>query len=200
MDEKNNRFISDSFNTWLYVPPIYLDAESDVDKGEVEPGEDQSKQLEQGVEDSSISKADVIVPEETNHLYLQELNNLAREQVLMKLGNKITTKINVDLDRVVLPNLEVVLDHLYEKIGEEESQFLMIAEEPSSGYGERIFNLHNIKEKQDVARFHVNRVRKPQDGYYFQFHYHLPNDQYEEHLPLADIYWGKDTPPPKWMS
>ncbi|GAE94955.1 hypothetical protein JCM21714_4156 [Gracilibacillus boraciitolerans JCM 21714] len=119
----------------LYVPPIYLDAESDVDKGEVEPGEDQSKQLEQGVEDSSISKADVIVPEETNHLYLQELNNLAREQVLMKLGNKITTKINVDLDRVVLPNLEVVLDHLYEKIGEEESQFLMIAEEPSSGYG-----------------------------------------------------------------
>ncbi|GAE94956.1 hypothetical protein JCM21714_4157 [Gracilibacillus boraciitolerans JCM 21714] len=60
--------------------------------------------------------------------------------------------------------------------------------------------MHNIKEKQDVARFHVNRVRKPQDGYYFQFHYHLPNDQYEEHLPLADIYWGGKDTPPKWMS
>ncbi|WP_058305901.1 YpjP family protein [Gracilibacillus massiliensis] len=185
----------------LYVPPIYLDAEadSDVNKGEIEPGEDRSLQTEQSDEDASLTSDDVIVPDDSNQLYLQELSRLAEEQVFVKLGDKIATKIDSDLETAVIPNLQAVLDELFEEIGEEDSQFLMIAEDPSSGYGERIFNLYNAKEKQDIARFHVNRVQKPQDGYYFRFHYHLKNDRFEEHFPLAEVYWGKNTPP-KWMS
>ncbi|SHN31008.1 YpjP family protein [Gracilibacillus kekensis] len=185
----------------LYVPPIYLDAEadSDVNKGEIEPSEDRSLQTEQSDEDASLTRDDVIAPEDSNQLYLEELRKQAEEQVLVKLGEKISTKIDTDLDTSVLPNLQSVLDELFRAIGEEDSQFLMIAEDPSSGYGERIFNLYNAKEKKDVARFHVNRVQKPQDGFYFQFHYHLEHDRFEAHFPLAEIYWGKNTPP-KWMS
>ncbi|UOQ49225.1 YpjP family protein [Gracilibacillus caseinilyticus] len=175
----------------LYVPPIYIDA--DMDKGEVEPSEDQTKQLD----DQVVEDTNEVVLEDSNQLYLQELDKQAEELVFEKLG-KISTKIDTELNQVVLPNLKAVLHDIYEQIGEEESQYLMIKEEPSAGYGERIFNLYDAKQKQNVAKFHVNRVKRPSDGYYFQFHYHLFNDQFEEHIPLAEVYWGKNTPP-QWM-
>ncbi|MGP4040008.1 YpjP family protein [Gracilibacillus sp. D59] len=178
----------------LYVPPIYIDADVGVGKKDIEPSEDRPKAE---IEDSITEKN--LVLEDSSQLYLQELNNLAKEQVQAKLGTKISAKVNNDVNQVVLPNLEMVLDGLYEKIGEEESQYLMVAEKPSAGYGERIFNLYNAKEKEDVAKFHVNRLKRPQDGYYFQFHYHLQDDQFEEHISIGEVYWGKDTPP-KWMS
>ncbi|QGH33011.1 hypothetical protein GI584_02630 [Gracilibacillus salitolerans] len=182
----------------LYVPPIYINADVDLGKKDLEPSEDRPKQVdEEGIEDS-ITEENLIL-EDSNQLYLQELNHLAKDQVQAKLGTKISAKINNDVNQVVLPNLVMVLDKLYEEIGEDESQYLMVAEEPSAGYGERIFNLYNVKEKENVAKFHVNRLRRPQDGYYFQFHYHLQDDQFEEHFPIGEVYWGKDTPP-KWMS
>lgn len=182
----------------LYVPPIYTNADVDLGKKDIEPSEDQQKQVDKEEIEDSITEENLIL-EDSNQLYLEELNHLAKVQVQTKLGTKISAKVNGDLNRTVLPNLETVLDALYKEIGEEESQYLMIAEEPSGGYGERIFNLYHIKDKENVAKFHVNRLRRPQDGYYFQFHYHLQVDQFEEHFPIAEVYWGKDTPP-KWMS
>ncbi|SFL94396.1 YpjP-like protein [Gracilibacillus orientalis] len=182
----------------LYVPPIYIDADVDVGKKDIEPSEDRAKQIDEEEIEDSITEKNLVL-EDSNQLYLQELNQLAKKQMQAKLGAKISAKINNDVNQVVLPNLEMVLDELYEDIGEEKSQYLMIAEEPSAGYGERIFNLYNVKEKQNVAKFHVNRLKRPQDGYYFQFHYHLQDDQFEEHLPIGEVYWGRDTPP-KWMS
>ncbi|WP_163539456.1 YpjP family protein [Gracilibacillus sp. YIM 98692] len=180
----------------LYVPPIYLDADLEkVDKGEVAPNN----------EDTPVSQATaqieapLSVDQTTNHLYLQSLNERAKQQVIEKLGERIASKMNEELEDVVLPNIESVLDHYYEEIGEKDSQFLMIAEEPSPGYGERIFNLHHAETKSDVARFHVNRLKRPNEGYYFQFHYHSKVDNYEQHNQIAEIYWGKNTPP-KWMT
>ncbi|WP_018932123.1 YpjP family protein [Gracilibacillus lacisalsi] len=182
----------------LYVPPIYINADVDLGKKDIEPSEDQPKQVDEEEIEDSITEENLIL-EDSNQLYLEELNHLAKEQVQAKLGTKISSKVNGDLNRTVLPNIETVLDELYKEIGDEESQYLMIADEPSGGYGERIFNLYHIKDKENVAKFHVNRLRRPQDGYYFQFHYHLRIDQFEEHFPIAEVYWGKDTPP-KWMA
>lgn len=117
---------------------------------------------------------------------------------MVKLGDKIASKIEVPLTEEVLPNLELVLDQVFDMVGDEKSQFLVIREEPASGYGERIFNLYDMSNQENIAKFHVTRVKKPQDGHYFQFHYHLANDQYEEHFPIAEVHWGKNTPP-KWM-
>ncbi|WP_066187779.1 YpjP family protein [Gracilibacillus timonensis] len=181
----------------LYVPPISIDA--DVDKSTWEPKEDQAKPVETQTQEDAISQEDLVFEEDSDQLYLQALNQAAKEKLTMKLGSKIGSKVNEEVEQVILPNLDEVLDTIYEEKGKAASQYLMIAEDPSGGYGERIFNLYDANAKENIAKFHVNRLRKPQDGYYFQFHYHLKKDQFEEHLPIGEVYWGKDTPP-KWMS
>lgn len=186
------------FTLGLYVPPISIDA--DIDKEEVEPTETDNKPVaESEVDVEKPALEEIAASQETDSLYLQELSQVAKEQVLTKIGTKIERKIDTELDEVILPNLEIVLDTLYEEIGLADSQYLIITETPSVGYGERIFNLHDVRTKQDIAKFHVNRVKKPHEGYYFQFHYHLQTDHFENHYPFGEIYWGKDTPP-KWMS
>ncbi|MDX8046399.1 YpjP family protein [Gracilibacillus sp. S3-1-1] len=181
----------------LYVPPIYIDADADVGK-DIGSSTDRAKPVEKDPIIGSLTEENVVL-ENSNQLYLRELNNLAKNQLQAKLGTKISAKIDTEVTHMVVPNLETVLEELYEEFGEAESQYLMIADEPSDGYGERIFNLYHSKEKENVAKFHVNRLKKPQDGYYFQFHYHLQDDQFEAHLPIAEVYWGKNTPP-KWMA
>ncbi|MFC4402141.1 YpjP family protein [Gracilibacillus xinjiangensis] len=182
----------------LYVPPIYVDADmDDSDKGEVSPSSnDLSRVSEQQVD---VELQDPPVNEFNNELYLGALTDQAKYQLMEKLGGKIASGIDLELEEVVLPNLESVLEQLYDQIGEKQSQYLVIAEDPASGYGERIFNLYDVDSKKDIATFHVKRVKRPQEGYFFQFHYHLANDNFEEHYTIADIYWGKNTPP-KWMS
>ena len=179
----------------LSVPPIHLDAEiDDVDKGEITPKEaDFSERSTAIIEEEAPEST-----KSTNELYRESLVEVAKEQVMIKLGDKIASKIEVPLTEEVLPNLELVLDHVFDMVGEEQSQYLVISEEPAAGYGERIFNLYDMSKQENIAKFHVTRVKKPQDGHYFQFHYHLADDQYEEHFPIAEVHWGKNTPP-KWM-
>lgn len=179
----------------LYVPPIHINAEmDDLDKGEISPKEsDYSDRSTAIIEDTEPE-----LTKTTNELYRDSLVEHAKEQVMVKLGDKISSKIEVPLTEEVLPNLELVLDQVFDMVGDEKSQYLVIREEPASGYGERIFNLYDMSNQENIAKFHVTRVKKPQDGHYFQFHYHLANDQYEEHFPIAEVHWGKNTPP-KWM-
>lgn len=182
----------------LYVPPIYVDADlDDSDKGEVSPGNNDLSDVSQQQVDVELEGDSVVT--DSNELYLEALTDQAKYQLMEKLGEKIASGIDYELEEVVLPNMELVLDQLYNQIGEQQSQYLVIAEDPASGYGERIFNLYDVDQKSDVATFHVKRVKRPQEGYYFQFHYHLAKDNFEEHYTIADIYWGKNTPP-KWMS
>lgn len=179
----------------LYIPPFHLDADmEEVDKGEISPKTDDYTTNSPTIIDDDES--DSIVS--SNELYQEALIEMARERVMIKLGDKIASKIDMPLKEEVLPNLEVVIEQIFDKLGEEQSQYLVISEEPASGYGERIFNLYDQSKKENVAKFHVTRVKKPQDGHFFQFHYHLAEDQYEEHYPIAEVHWGKNTPP-KWM-
>ncbi|ENH96316.1 hypothetical protein J416_11482 [Gracilibacillus halophilus YIM-C55.5] len=182
----------------LYVPPIHIDAELDkMDKGEVAPSDENSSDTEEIQTAKSVEP--LVVTTNSDDLYLQSLTEQAKQQLTVKLGDKITRRIDTDLQQTIFPNIELVLSELYEQVGKTNSQFLVIDEAPSSGYGERIFDLHDVKTNQDVARFHVNRVKQPQDGYYFQFHYHVFEDRFEEHYTIGNIYWGKNTPP-KWMT
>src|SRR5699024_1993060 len=123
------------FTLGLYVPPISIDAEVDkLDKSELEPSENHTS----STEDQEIVIEDYepeveVSSEESNRLYLQELNQMAKDQLVEKLGTKIESKVNTKLDEVIFPNLEMVLDHLYEEIGIENAQYLVISEEPSAG-------------------------------------------------------------------
>ncbi len=175
-------------------PPIYLDADIDkTDKGEITPNEENDS--------TSIEQVAVLEQvEETlsnEELYLEALNHQAQEHLFLKLGNKISHQIDEEIESAIVPHLELVLEQLYDQLGEERSQYLIISEGPSSGYGERIFNLYDTVQKQNIATFHVNRVKRPQSGYYFQFHYHLQQDNFEEHYPIGDVYWGEKIHPPQ---
>src|SRR5699024_191959 len=103
------------FTLGLYVPPISIDADVDkLDKSEIEPRENHSNSTEdQEIVIEDYSAEVVVNPEESNRLYLQELNQLAKDQLVEKLGTKIEKKIDIELEEVIFPNLETVLDHLY---------------------------------------------------------------------------------------
>ena len=63
----------------------------------------------------------------------------------------------------------------------------------------KIFHVYNRLTGEDLLRFHVRRDHPPQDGYWFNFHYHTAEDGFQSHHELGSIYWDRNTPP-DWMS
>ena len=122
----------------------------------------------------------------------------AREMTMYKLGPKITSKVEDELLEVILPHMEEIIQQITLQADEDLVPYFEITENPSTGDGERIFNLYNRHTKEDIAKFHVRRDKRPLEGYWFNFHYHLNTDQFETHYPIGEIYWDKNTPP-KWM-
>ncbi|WP_347862150.1 YpjP family protein [Salimicrobium sp. PL1-032A] len=96
----------------------------------------------------------------------------------------------------IFPQIEAVIESF---VDDGNVPMYEITEDPSAGYGERIFNLIHGETEEELARFHVRRDLRPGEGYWFNFHYHVKEDGYETHHPLGEIYWDKNTPP-KWMS
>src|SRR5690625_2926285 len=100
---------------------------------------------------------------------------------------------------MILPTMEEALQHILTDIGEEDATYIGITEQLSTGYGEKIFHVYDYRTKNDIARFHVRRDNRPLEGYWFNFHYHLYDDNFEKHYEIGEIYWDKNIPP-KWMS
>ena len=123
----------------------------------------------------------------------------AEEQSFTKFGQKIKPIIKDDFREVILPNIEKVISSVAEQYPEDDLVHLAVSEGPSKGKSERIFHIINQKTGIDVIRFHVRRDQPPQEGYWFNFHYHTYHDQYQAHHDLGSIYWAKNTPP-NWMS
>jgi len=123
----------------------------------------------------------------------------AEEQSFTKFGKKIKPIIKDDFREVILPNIEKVISSVAEQYPEDDLVHLAVSERPSKGKSERIFHIINQKTGIDVIRFHVRRDQPPQEGYWFNFHYHTYHDQYQAHHDLGSIYWAKNTPP-NWMS
>ncbi|WP_416148679.1 YpjP family protein [Salipaludibacillus sp. HK11] len=189
----------------MYIPPTYMDANAEDENDNIFPGSD-------GVQEKELSFADVEESDstlsdsdedfsgfESSEDYIHLFTEQAREQTFSKLGPRIANKVEDDFMAEVFPGMEEVITGILDDIDEEEFPYLKINEQKTSVNGEKIFNIYDNQSKQDVARFHVRRDLRPKEGYWFNFHYHLRDDNYEEHHSIGDIYWDKNTPP-KWMS
>jgi hypothetical protein len=125
--------------------------------------------------------------------------NNAKEQSYIKFGNRIGPVIQNEFDDVIFPKIQEVIDATISNVDPGKARNLVISEQPSGEYYEKIFHIYNNESKKDVIRFHVRTDKKPLDGFFFNFHYHLEEDNYSKHYALGEIYWSKNTPP-KWLS
>ncbi|MFB5194482.1 YpjP family protein [Neobacillus sp. KR4-4] len=131
--------------------------------------------------------------------FIEDLMKLAEIQSYQKFGTKIKPVIENEFKEIILPNIESALEEMAIQFPEEDLKNLTITEQPGAGHSEKIFNIKNRGTDKDVLRFHVRRDNPPQEGYWFNFHYHTYHDDFQNHHELGAIYWAKNTPP-KWMS
>lgn len=188
-----------------YIPPVHLDAEAEENKEEVSSKTDLRETVpDVQAEDSDLASLsidgnlEVDYADEMEAPLLQEMTEKAKEQTIAKLGPKISEQLEDDFVTTILPNMENVLQNLVTN-DNDRATYLAISEKPSSGLGERIFHVHDFCMNQDVAQFHVRREHRPQEGYWFTFHYHMSNDNFEKHHEIGELYWDKNIPP-KWMA
>lgn len=181
----------------LYIPPTYLDVsakdnESIPEKEDInEEGSGVPEMEIEGQEnnDAPVYESDVLIG---------MLTEQAKQQAVSKLGPKIYNQVEAEFNSTILPGIEEVLETILMEAGEE-LPYYGITEQPSQGYGERIFNVYDYQNEQDVAKFHVRRDNRPGEGYWFNFHYHVSKDGFENHHLIGELYWDKNTPP-KWMA
>src|SRR5690625_1278166 len=190
------------FTLGIYVPPTSLpNVES---KASYEPSADETEK-EHLLKVSEVADTSYHIYKEQSEKPVQQISikeqlaEKAKQQALIKLGPRITHQLDNELTTEILPKLEAELDNIIQHVDEEHLTHFDITENPATGYGERIFNVYNHASKSNIAKFHVRRDYRPLEGYWFNFHYHLNDDQFEKHYHIADIYWDKNTPP-KWMS
>ncbi|MUK88310.1 hypothetical protein GMD78_07900 [Ornithinibacillus sp. L9] len=178
--------------------PTYLIADEDNNEV-ITPKENNGEGLSDlGSSVESTGDLDIHIPS-YEYDYVQTITEQAKEQTITKLGPRIIDKVEDEFTASILPNLEVALQSILADVGEDTLAYISITEQPAEGYGERIFNIHDHQINKDIARFHVRRDNRPKEGYWFNFHYHLRKDGYENHYTIGEIYWDKNTPP-KWMS
>lgn len=176
----------------IYTPTSLLEVDADEQN-------DRDMASSSGVE-TPPSVAEVPQPyiaEDSRETFLKQLHEEAKERSLEKFGPRIAEKVEEEFIEVILPQIETVLADLVEHSPAYKD--IVLTENPSDGYGERIFNVSNRQTNQKLAKFHVRRENRPLDGHYFNFHYHLYADRFQKHYTIGTIYWDKNTPP-KWMA
>lgn len=138
--------------------------------------------------------------EELPALFTQYVVSEADKQAKQKFGPIIGEAIGDRFNEEILPELRSIIeDFSSNKMSAEDLKFIGVSEKPSGGLGEKILHIYSLKTGEDFLRFHVRRDQPPQDGYWFNFHYHEYEDQFANHHDLGKIYWDKNTPP-HWVS
>lgn len=139
------------------------------------------------------------VPEisERDYFFAQMIQQ-AEEQSFLKFGPKIKPVIEEEFRNLILPKMEVAIVETMALLPEVSFDYVQITEMPSGGNSEMIFNVVDKRSNKDVIRFHVRKDHPPQQGYWFNFHYHTHIDQYQTHHDLGSIYWDTNTPP-SWL-
>ena len=174
----------------LYVPPTFVDANNAEEKDTYIPSN----------QNDSISIENIEAEHETTEQsIIEQLTKKALNQTKTKLGSKIMQQVDEEFTTVILPKIEEELQFIFANVEQDHLTHFQITENPAAGYGERIFNIFDYETNQTVAKFHIRREYRPLEGHWFNFHYHLVDDQFETHYPLGDIFWDKNTPP-KWMT
>ncbi|MRG86640.1 YpjP family protein [Salinibacillus xinjiangensis] len=184
----------------IYTPPITLDTDASAESNEITSSKAKVNDESTIVNENPVIVDDDIQEDESSEdTAVESIKELAKAQAITKLGPKILTQVEDEFTNYILPNIEQVLTSIITEMGEEDAHYFGITEETTAGYGERIFDLYDVRTNQDIARFHVRRENRPQEGFWFNFHYHLQKDNFQKHYNLGDIYYDKNTPP-KWMS
>ena len=145
------------------------------------------------VEDSFTNVESIDTPD------LEPFFVAAKEQSYIKFGSRIAPTIGEEFEQKIFPKLEEVLDLTLSSLDKDSFKYLAISNQPSGEYNEKIFNISDGTSGKDLIRFHVRTEKRPQEGYYYNFHYHTSEDNFIAHHSLGDIYWSKNTPP-KWLS
>ena len=127
--------------------------------------------------------------------FLINLQEKAEEVSYLKFGDRIKPRIEEEFNEVILPKMQETIASYIEACPNDDLAHLTISENPSSGLGEKIFHVYNSQTGEDLIRFHVRRENPPQQGHWFNFHYHTNEDQFVTHHDLGSIYWDKNTPP-----
>ncbi|WP_226036878.1 YpjP family protein [Aquibacillus saliphilus] len=182
----------------VYIPPTYLNATTENDEF-VSAKANFNDDSFIPVAKSQLEDEEVLEELDTSEYLIDLITEQAKVQTFSKLGPRIMPQIEDDFSTIILPQMEEVIRTVIAEADEDESQFYGISEQPTAGYGEKIFHLYNYRTNMDIARFHVRRDNRPGEGYWFNFHYHLSSDGFEKHNSIGEIYWSKDTPP-KWMA
>ena len=131
--------------------------------------------------------------------FIEDAINQAKEQSLVKFGSRIGPVITNEFDEIIFPKIQEAIQLTLLDMDNESLNYLAISENPSGEHSEKIFHIYDSVTKSDIIRFHVRTDRKPQEGYFFNFHYHSVADQFAKHNSLGDIYWSKNMPP-KWLT
>ncbi|KGR79117.1 YpjP family protein [Ureibacillus sinduriensis] len=130
---------------------------------------------------------------------LEPILHAAKEQAYIKFGPRIAPVISDEFESNIFPKLEEVIELTLTRLDADSFRYLAISDKPSGEYNEKIFNISNGTSGKDLIRFHVRTEKRPQEGFYYNFHYHTSEDNFVAHHSLGDIYWSKNTPP-KWLS
>ncbi|SDB82621.1 YpjP-like protein [Pelagirhabdus alkalitolerans] len=182
----------------LYVPPLDVDANVESDYKEIEPENKNETVHTQTIDRDAELESDQSRPQVALDP-VEELSYQAAARITEKMGPRMMAQVDDVIYDEVIPNVETVINELVDDYDPNQLFNLELIEQPSPGYGEKIFDLYDQEQESIIAKFHIRRENKPQSGYWFNFHYHLTDDQFERHYSIGDVYWGKNTPP-KWMS
>ncbi|MBB4826064.1 hypothetical protein HNO89_003301 [Sporosarcina luteola] len=154
-----------------------------------------SQEIEYGLEDSYFQTE----PALADATDVAVLYASAKDLSYMKFGSKIGPVIQNEFDTIIFPKIEEVIQKTLETEGDLHKRRLAITETPSGNYAEKIFHVHDKDKEKDLIRFHVRTEKRPQDGFFYNFHYHTAEDDFIAHHSIGDIFWSKNTPP-KWLS
>ncbi|WP_010531318.1 YpjP family protein [Lentibacillus jeotgali] len=185
----------------LYIPEFDADVEAEQSKETMDSEKDSHDKSVRDTSDPPTLTAELPdVHTDISELDpIDDLRQKAREQAMIKMGPRITAKVEDEFQSVILPNMEEALHRIMDETGADNLQYYSITEQPSEGFGERIFNIYDERTGHDIARFDVRRENRPMEGYWFNFHYHIKSDGFEDHHEIGEIYWDKNIPP-KWMA
>ncbi|PYF05200.1 YpjP-like protein [Ureibacillus chungkukjangi] len=156
--------------------------------------ESNNTELSSTIVEDSFSKVESIDTPD-----LEPILVAAKEQSYIKFGSRIAPVISDEFEQRIYPKLEEVLDLTLSRLDNDSFKYVAISNQPSGEYNEKIFNISDGTSGKDLIRFHVRTEKRPQEGYYYNFHYHTSEDNFISHHSLGDIYWSKNTPP-KWLS
>ena len=177
----------------MYTPFQAVQANDEpVDKPDKNNLTEKSSQQKQNLTINYTTEKSVISQKEQ---FLQTAIHLGEKQSWQKFGERIGPVIEDEFQQVILPNIEKAIEEVTVQFSEEDVQYLKISPKPGRGLSEKIFHIYNEKTGKDIIRFHVRRDLRPQEGYWFNFHYHTYHDQFQSHYLLGEIYWDKNTPP-----